>query len=47
MCNLEGLIREDWREPRRGQALGHGIGNDRVLAGVVLAAFATRYLIFP
>jgi hypothetical protein len=30
----------------RGEAHGHGLGNYRVLAGCVLAAFVVLYLIF-
>ena len=40
------LVWEDWREPLRGEAHGHGLGNYRVLAGCVLAAFVVLYLIF-
>ena len=40
------LIWEDWREPLRGQAGGHGLGNYRILTGVVLAIFIVLYLIF-
>ena len=42
----EALVWEDWREPLRGEAHGHGLGNYRVLAGCVLAAFIVLYLIF-
>lgn len=40
------LIWEDWREPLRGEAHGHGLGNYRVAAGAVLATFILLYLIF-
>jgi SSS family solute:Na+ symporter len=40
------LVWEDWREPLRGEAHGHGLGNYRVLAGCVLAAFVVLYVIF-
>ncbi|MBI3852064.1 MAG: sodium/solute symporter [Verrucomicrobia bacterium] len=40
------LIWEAWREPLRGEADGHGLGNYRVLTGVVLATFVVLYLIF-
>jgi SSS family solute:Na+ symporter len=40
------LVWEDWREPLRGEAHGHGLGNYRVLAGCVLGTFVVLYLIF-
>ena len=40
------LIWEDWREPLRGEAHGHGLGNYRVAAGAVLVTFILLYLIF-
>ena len=40
------LVWEDWRSPLRGDAYGHGLGNYRVLAAVVLATFVTLYVIF-
>jgi hypothetical protein len=40
------LVWEDWREPLRGEAHGHGLGNYRVLAGVVAATFVILYFIF-
>jgi len=40
------LVWEDWREPLRGEAGGRGLGNYRMLTVVVLAVFATLYLIF-
>jgi hypothetical protein len=40
------LVWEDWREPLRGEAHGHALGNYRVLAGVVLATFIVLYFIF-
>ena len=40
------LVWEDWREPLRGEAHGHGLGNYRVLAAVVLAAFVVLYVVF-
>lgn len=40
------LVWEDWREPLRGQAGGHGLGNYRIAAATVLATFVVLYLIF-
>jgi SSS family solute:Na+ symporter len=40
------LVWEDWREPLRGQAGGHGLGNYRLAAVVVLTVFVTLYLVF-
>ncbi|MCX6914714.1 MAG: sodium:solute symporter, partial [Verrucomicrobia bacterium] len=40
------LVWEDWREPLRGEAHGHGLGNYRVLAGLVTGTFVVLYLIF-
>jgi SSS family solute:Na+ symporter len=40
------LIWEDWREPLRGNALGHGLGNYRLASMVVVAIFAALYIIF-
>ncbi len=40
------LVWEDWREPLRGEAGGHGLGNYRVLTVVVLVVFAVLYVIF-
>ena len=40
------LVWEDWREPLRGEAHGHALGNYRILAGVVLATFIVLYIIF-
>jgi hypothetical protein len=42
----QALVWDDWREPLRGEAHGHGLGNYRVLAACVLAAFVVLYLIF-
>jgi len=41
-----GLVWDDWREPLRGEAHGHALGNYRILAAVVLATFITLYLLF-
>jgi len=30
------LVWENWREPLRGEAHGHGLGNYRIFAGTVL-----------
>jgi SSS family solute:Na+ symporter len=40
------LVWEDWREPLRGKAHGHALGNYRILAAVVLATFITLYFLF-
>jgi solute:Na+ symporter, SSS family len=40
------LVWEDWREPLRGEAHGHALGNYRILAGVVLATFIVLYILF-
>jgi len=40
------LIWEDWREPLRGEAHGHGLGNYRLAATAVLATFVVLYVIF-
>jgi hypothetical protein len=40
------LVWEDWREPLRGEAGGHGLGNYRILTVVVLIVFAALYVIF-
>ncbi len=40
------LVWEDWREPLRGEAHGHGLGNYRILSAVVLATFVVLYIIF-
>lgn len=40
------LIWEDWREPLRGKALGHGLGNYRLASVVVVAIFAALYMVF-
>jgi len=40
------LVWEDWREPLRGEAHGHALGNYRIMAGVVLATFIVLYFVF-
>jgi solute:Na+ symporter, SSS family len=40
------LIWEDWREPLRGEAGGHGLANYRLATGAVLLVFAVLYFIF-
>ena len=40
------LIWEDWREPLRGEAHGHGLGNYRLASVAVLITFAVLYVIF-
>ena len=42
----QALVWEDWREPLRGEAHGHGLGNYRVLAGLVMGTFVVLYIIF-
>ncbi len=45
-AEAKGLVWEDWREPLRGNAGGQGVGNFRVLAAMVLAAFIGLYICF-
>ncbi len=40
------LVWEDWREPLRGKAQGHGLANYRLASAAVLATFAGLYLVF-
>jgi SSS family solute:Na+ symporter len=40
------LVWEDWREPLRGEAHGHALGNYRILAAVVLVTFVALYILF-
>jgi hypothetical protein len=40
------LVWENWREPLRGEAGGRGLGNYRVLAVLIVAAFVALYWIF-
>ena len=40
------LVWEDWREPLRGKAHGHGMGNYRILTLMVLITFIALYVIF-
>ncbi len=40
------LIWEDWREPLRGEAHGHGLGNYRILAFVAFVCFVALYFLF-
>jgi len=40
------LVWEDWRAPLRGDAGGRGLGNYRVLTGVVLVVFVVLYVLF-
>jgi SSS family solute:Na+ symporter len=40
------LVWDSWREPLRGEAHGHGMGNYRILTGVVLVTFVALYAIF-
>lgn len=40
------LVWADWREPLRGEAGGQGLGNYRVLAGVVVSTFVALYVAF-
>jgi hypothetical protein len=39
------LIWEDWREPLRGEAGGHGLGNYRLAALAVVVVFAVLYFL--
>jgi SSS family solute:Na+ symporter len=40
------LVWESWREPLRGEAHGHGLGNYRVLSAIVLVTFVALYYCF-
>jgi solute:Na+ symporter, SSS family len=40
------LVWEDWREPLRGEAGGHGLGNYRILTVTVLSVFVGLYFWF-
>jgi len=40
------LIWEDWREPLRGKAEGHGLGNYRLAAVAVVITFVALYIAF-
>lgn len=40
------LVWEDWREPLRAEAQGHGLGNYRILSAVVVTAFVVLYILF-
>jgi SSS family solute:Na+ symporter len=40
------LIWEDWREPLRGEANGHGLGNYRLASVAVVVIFASLYFVF-
>jgi len=40
------LIWEDWKEPLRGEAGGHGLGNYRLAALAVIVVFAVLYFLF-
>ncbi|MDD4870576.1 MAG: sodium/solute symporter [Kiritimatiellae bacterium] len=42
----EPLVWKDWREPLRGEAHGHALGNYRILSGVVFVVFLILYAIF-
>jgi hypothetical protein len=42
----EMLVWEDWREPLRGEAHGHGLGNYRILSAVVVLTFIVLYAVF-
>jgi SSS family solute:Na+ symporter len=45
-AEAKALVWENWREPLRGEAGGRGLGNYRLLAGLVLVVFAVLYFIF-
>jgi hypothetical protein len=40
------LIWNNWREPLRGEAGGHGLGNYRVITALVLVTFVVLYILF-
>jgi SSS family solute:Na+ symporter len=40
------LVWQDWREPLRGEARGHGMGNYRILTVLVLVTFSVLYYVF-
>jgi SSS family solute:Na+ symporter len=40
------LVWENWREPLRGEAGGHGLGNYRILTVVILAVLIALYFVF-
>jgi SSS family solute:Na+ symporter len=40
------LVWDNWREPLRGEAHGHGLGNYRVFAAAVIAVFVVLYIRF-
>lgn len=40
------LVWEDWREPLRGEAKGHALGNYKILSALVLITFIALYYIF-
>jgi SSS family solute:Na+ symporter len=40
------LVWEDWREPLRGEAHGHGLGNYRLASAAVLVTFVVLYVLF-
>ena len=40
------LVWEDWREPLRGQANGHGMGNYRLITVLLLITFVGLYIVF-
>jgi SSS family solute:Na+ symporter len=40
------LVWENWREPLRGEAGGHGLGNYRILTVLILTVFIALYFIF-
>ncbi len=45
-AEAEILVWKDWKEPLRGEAHGHALGNYRILSVVVLVIFITLYIIF-
>jgi len=42
----KGLVWESWREPLKGEAGGHGLGNYRILALLVVCVFVCLYYLF-
>jgi SSS family solute:Na+ symporter len=40
------LVWSDWREPLRGDAMGRGLGNYRILSALVVVTFVVLYVVF-
>ena len=45
-AEAKSLVWEDWREPLRGQAYGHGLGNYRVLSLIAAVTLVALYVWF-